>query len=177
MMTDHPVGNEDLLDIATTSARPGASARPSRRRPAVKVVVFQCPCGTAARQRWPRFERPRRGHLGRGAGLIDEHQSAGIEIAFARPAGARRRQALLLARFFLKLIGDRMPVPTDRSRSFSSACSSASVMSGVSSTLARNAAAPSIRPDRRFSDRARCGPSGATHRIHAHAEPCRRTTT
>ena len=36
------------------------AVRPSTRRPAVKVVVFQCPCGTAARQRWPRFERPRR---------------------------------------------------------------------------------------------------------------------
>src|ERR1700730_15297394 len=33
---------------------------PSRRRPAVKVVVFQWPWGTAARHRSPRFERPRR---------------------------------------------------------------------------------------------------------------------
>lgn len=33
---------------------------PSIRNPAVKVVVFQCPCGTAARQRWPFAAQPRR---------------------------------------------------------------------------------------------------------------------
>ena len=32
---------------------------PSRRNPAVKVVVFQCPWGTAARQHSPRLARPR----------------------------------------------------------------------------------------------------------------------
>jgi hypothetical protein len=32
---------------------------PFRRRAPVKVVVFQCPCGTAARHRWPRKARPR----------------------------------------------------------------------------------------------------------------------
>jgi hypothetical protein len=31
---------------------------PARRSPAVKVVVFQWPCGTGARQRWPRIARP-----------------------------------------------------------------------------------------------------------------------
>ena len=33
---------------------------PSQRSAAVKVVVSQCPCGTAARHRCPRRERPRR---------------------------------------------------------------------------------------------------------------------
>ena len=31
---------------------------PVRRKAPVKVVVFQWPCGTAARQRWPRGARP-----------------------------------------------------------------------------------------------------------------------
>jgi hypothetical protein len=32
---------------------------PDRRSAPVKVVVFQCPCGTGARQRCPRLARPR----------------------------------------------------------------------------------------------------------------------
>ena len=97
------------------------------------------------------------GHFGRGPGLVDEHQPAGIEIGLALEPGPAARgdvRALLLGGvrgFFLKLIPWRsknrhtVPVPTDRSRSFSSACNSASVMSGVSSTLAsKNSAAPSI---------------------------------
>src|SRR3974377_2099891 len=31
---------------------------PSCRKPATKVIVFQCPCGTAATSRWPRGQRP-----------------------------------------------------------------------------------------------------------------------
>jgi hypothetical protein len=33
---------------------------PLNRKALVKVVVFQCPCGTGERQRWPRLARPRR---------------------------------------------------------------------------------------------------------------------
>ena len=33
---------------------------PDSRRPAVKVVVFQWPCGTAARHRSPHGARPRK---------------------------------------------------------------------------------------------------------------------
>ena len=42
---------------------------------------------------------PQTGHLGRGAGLIDEHQSAGIEIGLAFEPGQPARgdvRALLL---------------------------------------------------------------------------------
>ena len=31
---------------------------PSCRKPATKVIVFQCPCGTDATSRWPRGQRP-----------------------------------------------------------------------------------------------------------------------
>ena len=58
-----------------------------------------------------------------------DHQSAGIEIGLAfepgQPARGDVRALLGRARFFLKLEKNRhtVPVPTDRSRSFSSACS------------------------------------------------------
>src|ERR1700752_3770952 len=35
------------------------AVNPSSRKAAVKVVVFQWPCGTEARHRWPRGDRPR----------------------------------------------------------------------------------------------------------------------
>src|SRR2546427_1893317 len=47
---------------------------PFRRRPATKVRVFQCPCGTQPTSRSPRGHRP----LSR-RGLVDEHQSGRIK--------------------------------------------------------------------------------------------------
>ena len=168
----------------------------TRRRPAVKVVVFQCPCGTAARQRWPRFEQaPQTGHLGRGAGLIDEQASRRDRDrvdewrAASQGAPARRR-----AQFFFD--ADPMAIdrtatdrrcPTDRSPRPAAPCNVRECRCPVSSTLAsKNSAAPSIRPDSaglRLSDRARCARPRAPHinptygTRHADAEPCRRTTT
>ena len=47
----------------------------------MKVVVFQCPCGMADRQRVPPFGAAvEAGHLGRSAGFIDEDQALRIEV-------------------------------------------------------------------------------------------------
>ena len=104
LITRYQGGNEDRLPRSGqgrrphSSARPGASAavRPSRRRPAVKrscLPMSMWDRGTAALATLR--AAPQTGHLGRGAGLIDEHQSAvdRDRVGFrARPAGARRRQ-------------------------------------------------------------------------------------
>ena len=71
---------------------------PLRRRPAVKVAVFQCTCGTAARQRSPRRDRPPEPrHLGRSAGVIPstgsgqaEDQLLGVEVEWAVEPGPPR---------------------------------------------------------------------------------------
>ena len=34
--------------------------KPARVKPPTKVTVFQCPCGIAARQRWPFGAQPRK---------------------------------------------------------------------------------------------------------------------
>jgi hypothetical protein len=88
----------------------------------VKVVVFQWPCGTGARQRWPRGARPRRrGHLGGRSGLVDEHQALGVEVRpRVEPRFALRRDvgALLLAgvRGFFNGHGVAVEEPPDRAR-------------------------------------------------------------
>ena len=52
--------NEHLLDIGaerggvTGPSSTMGAVMPEQRSAPVKVVVFQCPCGTAARQRLPR---------------------------------------------------------------------------------------------------------------------------
>ena len=51
---------------------------PEQRSAPVKVVVFQCPCGTAARQRFGAAIDAR--HLRRSAGLIDEDETGWIEL-------------------------------------------------------------------------------------------------
>jgi hypothetical protein len=56
--------HRDLLDIGLESSPligPSSTigaTMPLLRRPATKVVVFQWPCGIAARRRWPRGARP-----------------------------------------------------------------------------------------------------------------------
>jgi len=61
---------------------------PESRRPAVKVVVFQCPWGTAA----PASLAARRpaaqaGHLRGSRSLVDEDQPLGIEVELAVEPG------------------------------------------------------------------------------------------
>jgi hypothetical protein len=70
IVDDHDIagierGREHLLDIGEGKHSPSigpsrtkGAVMPVRRRPAVKVVVFQWPCGTAARHRSPRGLRP-----------------------------------------------------------------------------------------------------------------------
>lgn len=59
------VGTSRGLTYSRTAAPDGAPSRimvavmPSRLRAPAKGVVFQCPCGTTARQRAPRTARPR----------------------------------------------------------------------------------------------------------------------
>jgi len=55
------------------------AVRPVRRNAPVKVVVFQWPCGTGARQRCPRFARPR-GRAILVDAPVDEDQALGIDI-------------------------------------------------------------------------------------------------
>ena len=53
------------------------AVRPLVRKPATKVEVFQCPCGTAATNRCPGGAIPPR-HIGGGPGLVDEDQPVGV---------------------------------------------------------------------------------------------------
>ena len=54
---------------------------PSTRSAPVKVVVFQCPCGTAARVTlFYQRAASQPGHLGRGASFADVHQAPWINI-------------------------------------------------------------------------------------------------
>ena len=71
VVEDHDVarpqlGDEDLLDIDVEGGaidRPSSTkgaTTPESRRPATIVLVFQCPCGMAARRRAPRGAQPER---------------------------------------------------------------------------------------------------------------------
>ena len=195
---DHPVGvgTRTCSSIGKEGHRPHSSAvqehrrgrRSSRRRPAVKAWsvgprhgnVGHASSGHAGGPFWSRRS-------------VDEHQPAGIEIGLALEPGPAARgdvRALLLGGvrgFFLKLIPWRSKNRhTVRSRPTGRAQFQQrlqlSVMSGVSSTLGKNSAAPSIRPDRRSPPLAgaarpapHINPTYGTR--HADAEPCRRTTT
>ena len=54
---------------------------PVSRNAPVKVVVFQWPCGTPARQRSPHGRSAAQAsHFGRQSGLVDEDQLRRIEI-------------------------------------------------------------------------------------------------
>lgn len=69
------------------------AARPFSRSPAVKVVVFQWPCGTAARPSLAASgpaAQPR--HLRGGGGLVDEDQLLGVEIELALEPGSAAAQ-------------------------------------------------------------------------------------
>ena len=59
---------------------------PPRRRAPVNVVVFQCPCGTAALAAQGTTTDP--GHLGQGTVLIDEDQVVRIEVRLSVEPGA-----------------------------------------------------------------------------------------
>ena len=64
-----------------------------RLRAPTKVVVFQCPCGTGARQRSPLTGAAvKPGHLGGRAGLIDEHELVGIQVELPGKPGPATRQ-------------------------------------------------------------------------------------
>jgi hypothetical protein len=117
-------------------------------------------CGAAALA--PFGAATQSGHLGRRAGLVDEHQLDWIEVGLVlepSPAPASDVRAVLPAAcavLFLKLMSRRSkkrhsePIPTDRPRSSRSfVCSSAKVMSDRCSIRAnRNPGCASIRPDR-----------------------------
>ncbi|MGO6670856.1 hypothetical protein ACCS43_36830, partial [Rhizobium ruizarguesonis] len=49
------------------------------RRAAMKVRVFQWPCGTEAASRWPRGPAPERRHVGFDPGLVKEDQSMSLD--------------------------------------------------------------------------------------------------
>ena len=119
---------------------------------------------------------PQTGHLGRGAGLIDEHQSAGIEIGLAfepSPACAATSGRSCSAACAVFFKADPMAIEEpphragpDRQVALFQQRLQLGECGGVSSTLAsKNAAGPRSVPTagHRLSDRARCGPSGATH--------------
>jgi hypothetical protein len=113
------------------------------------VVVFQWPCGIAARHRSPRGARPQARHLGAGAGLVDEDESCRIELGLRLEPGQPTRlhvRALLLGgmrRLFFSVMRRRSKkrqsvltaTRTPRSR-HSASRSSASVTSGVAATRA-----------------------------------------
>ena len=169
----HRQGRPDPVHRTPSRSRSAARQAIQAIDQAVKVVVeanVHRP-GTAARQRWPRFERrdtPGGPALRRGPGLVDEHQPAGIEIGLALEPGpaARgdvqgapaRRRARFFFRSWIAMAARRTATPC-RSRPTGRALSAAPARlrewpdgSGVSSTTwpARTSlAAPSIRPDRR----------------------------
>lgn len=62
---------------------------PSVRRPATRVVVFQCPCGTPTRRRWP-WVRGRGGGPWRSivwTSLVEEDEALRIEVQLAVELG------------------------------------------------------------------------------------------
>ena len=163
LITRYQGGNEDLLDIgkgrphSSAASRSIGAVRPSRRRPAVKVVVFQCPWDRGTATLATLRAATQAGHFGRGPGLVDEHQPAGIEIGLALEPGPAARgdvRALLLGGvrgFFLKLMmaieePPHRAGPDRQVALFQPATATPrGVMSGVSSTLAsKNSAAPSL---------------------------------
>src|SRR3954469_23044895 len=63
---------------------------PLARRPATKVVVFQCPCGAASTKRWPLRPQPETpagapDHVRGRAGLVQEHEAVRIHVALPHP--------------------------------------------------------------------------------------------
>ena len=59
---------------------------PVRRRPATKVVVFQCPAGAASTKALaPDTPARAAGHGGRGSGLVQEDEALGIHVALPHP--------------------------------------------------------------------------------------------
>ena len=101
--TRYQGGNEDLLDIGK-EGDPIHRRQEHRRGQASRVCGGEGSC--LPMSMWDRGKAlatlraaPQTGHLGRGAGLIDEHQSAGIEIGLAFEPGQPARgdvRALLL---------------------------------------------------------------------------------
>src|ERR1700722_15409803 len=86
----------------------GASIR-SQRKAAIKVIVFQWPCGALATSLRPFGPQPRRCHIRLDPSLVDEHETGWIDAGLMRlPAltFARDVWPILLAAeqaFFLKL--------------------------------------------------------------------------
>ena len=130
----------------------------------MKVVVFQWPCGTAARQRSPLGARPRRRAILVVAPVsVDEDERVGIEVELAFEPGLARRLhvgALLLGGvrgLFLYVMPRRSKKrqivvrPKRASRaSISFVRRSSSVTSGAAATSARmKSACASMRCDRR----------------------------
>ena len=148
-----PGTSEDLLDIGRphSSARPGASVRPSRRRPAVKVVVFQCPLLAS-------FElTSRRGSRSGWLSSSGRSCSAACAVGDRRTATpCRSRPTALFQQRLARRPASPPPWPA-RTRPRPRSVWTAGHRAGAARP------APHINP----TDGAR----------HAHAEPCRRTTT
>src|SRR3954463_12480628 len=83
------------------SIRKGATI-PSWRKPATKVIVFQCPCGTDAIQPLPaRATTSEPHHVCAGSGLVDKHQPSGVKhalLSYPTSAGASDIGSFLLRR-------------------------------------------------------------------------------
>ena len=77
--------DEHLPDIGQEAApliapsKTARSASPSARSAPTKVVVFQCPCGTAAPGAGRGAPAAEPSHVGLGPGLIDEDQALGAQ--------------------------------------------------------------------------------------------------
>src|SRR5277367_2119114 len=132
------------------------AATPSWRSPAVKVVVFQWPWGTASLA--PRRATVKARHFGVRGGLVDEDEPGRIELElpfeprFARPVhraaalfgGVRR----LFLRVILRRLKNRQSVPMATATPCALSCSrsSESVMSLLAAKAERiSSACASIR--------------------------------
>jgi hypothetical protein len=167
---------------------------PVNRSAPVKVVVFQWPCGTLARQRLAmRRSSTQAGHLCGEAGLVDEHELRRIEIELAVepvPAPLQDVGAILL-QCVRGLFLNVQPWPRSQAlkalRLIRTECSalsrstiSFSVMSlrsSISPTMkascaSRLEAAAALRAWRQFTDLRPRNP--ADRAGHSHAEPRRR---
>ena len=83
----------------------------------MKVVVFQCPCGTAARQRSPRLDRPRSlAILVEAPRLVDEDQLVGIEVELSVEPGLPGLEDILalLLRRVSGLFFERQALPVEK---------------------------------------------------------------
>ena len=92
-----------------------------RVNPPTKVMVFQCPCGTAARQRWPFGAQPRR------RAILVESPLSSMKIRLSGSSSAWSRKPSLACRLYIGTLllagmgGLFLCVMSRRSRNFQTA--------------------------------------------------------